>query len=224
MAAGDARELVDMDMVRNIDFGQARRIAPLGQQQGASTGTLAPSATAAAGEGQAGSQMEAGGSALPTCGSALPQVAAATTAAAAAGPGAAAGQSPRPPAISDEEQELREIYDLQRTLRTMPAREPPAGLEEARTAPEGNELWQEFPEFLTPFQAGRLVGLQQLQRWEEVFSSYGEQLPAQLRRWLRDGYSTWLDKGTCCWISTWDHTKRHKKRRNGRCGTWRRRS
>jgi Reverse transcriptase (RNA-dependent DNA polymerase) len=47
-----------------------------------------------------------------------------------------------------------------------------------------------FGNWLQPFKAGELFANAQV--WERVFSSFGHTLPGKLKKWLREGYSTYI--------------------------------
>ena len=54
-------------------------------------------------------------------------------------------------------------------------------------------MWGRYPAWAEPFQAGHLF--REPAAWEEVFKEAGVFMPAKVRRWTREGYSVYFEKG-----------------------------
>ena len=85
--------------------------------------------------------------------------------------------------------EIQEVCDLLHLLKNSDATEP-VGLR-AQVLPQ-DQIWVgRYPAWLTPFRAGQLFA--QPAAWESCFAAQGEPVPGVLKKWIRDGYSVWLN-------------------------------
>lgn len=89
-------------------------------------------------------------------------------------------------------QEVEAVRQTQAETAARPRADPVGA--RATTVAESDPLWLSYPAWRAPFAAGQLWA-GGLSTWERVFARFGEQVPYQLRRWIRDGYSTYIDKG-----------------------------
>lgn len=84
--------------------------------------------------------------------------------------------------------EVKEVYEFLHSLKQAATAEPIAV--RARQLPQTVHWEHRYPRWFVPFQAGQLFV--NLHTWERVFTQHGEVLPGTLRKWIRQGYSVWL--------------------------------
>lgn len=87
--------------------------------------------------------------------------------------------------------EVQELYTVMREIQKFPRADPEEGGSWAATISVDDGFWDAYPGFGGDFRAGGLLGKEEA--WVKVFREEGIHLPAQLRRWLREGYWVWLD-------------------------------
>ena len=89
-------------------------------------------------------------------------------------------------------EEVAAVRSIADTALARPAAEPPPDSAVASAMPPADPMWRASPRFTRPFQAGQLFA--RPAEWHAAFAEAGLPLGARLRRWLREGYSTHVDR------------------------------